>query len=57
METNSTMTWQARHDARTEQKLRELASDLANQVEAGELTELEANVWYARVADRWMTES
>lgn len=51
------ISWQARNDARTEQRLRELASDLADQVERGELTAAEANAWYARVADRWTHEA
>jgi hypothetical protein len=42
--------WQA---ARTEQKLRELMSDLADRVEAGEITDLEANEIYSTTADRW----
>lgn len=50
------MTWQARHDARTEQRLRELASDLADAVERGDMTDVDANALYARTADRWMQE-
>ncbi len=41
----------------TEQRLRELASDLCEQVRAGDLTDVEANTWYTMVADRLMTES
>lgn len=50
------ISWQARNDARTEQKLRELASDLADRVEAGELSDVDANDHYSRVAARWMAE-
>jgi polyhydroxyalkanoate synthesis regulator phasin len=42
-----------RFDARREQLLKELASDLADLVEAGEMTEQEANEWLARKADQW----
>lgn len=50
------ITWTARQDARREQLLRELASDLADRVEAGEMTDAEANALYTRTADRWMHE-
>jgi hypothetical protein len=40
-------------DARRERMLRELASDLADLVEAGEMTETAANEWHARKADEW----
>lgn len=33
--------------------IRELASDLADKVEAGELTEVEANEWANMKADQW----
>jgi hypothetical protein len=39
----------ARYDAR----LRELASDLADRVAAGEMTELEANEQLVACQDRW----
>lgn len=42
-----------RLDARREQMLRELASDLADLVEAGEITSVEANEWLAAKADQW----
>ena len=42
-----------RHDARREQMLKELASDLADLVESGEMTDIEANEWLARKADEW----
>jgi hypothetical protein len=42
--------------ARTEQKLRELMSDLADRVEAKEISDIEANEIYNRTADRWMHE-
>ncbi len=59
METNTaTLIWfQARQLARTEQRLRELASDLAEQVRTGDLTDTQANEWYTMVADRLMKES
>ena len=47
------MTMIDRLAARREQLLRELASDLANFVEAGEMTDVEANEWLARKADQW----
>jgi hypothetical protein len=40
-------------NTRREQMLRELASDLADMVEAGEMTETEANEWLAAKADQW----
>jgi hypothetical protein len=36
-----------------ERMLRELMSDLANMVEAGEITDMEANEWYNMKADQW----
>jgi hypothetical protein len=47
------MTYEARQEARREQMLRELASDLADLVEAGEMTDTQANEWLARKADQW----
>lgn len=47
------MTMTARQDARREQLLRELASDLADLVGSGAITESEANEWLARKADQW----
>ena len=47
------MTYQIRQDARREQLLRELASDLADLVESGDLTDMEANEWLAHKADYW----
>lgn len=46
-------TMEDRIVARQEQTLRELASDLAAMVEAGELGELEANEWLAAKADQY----
>jgi hypothetical protein len=40
-------------NARREQMLRELASNLADLVEAGELTDTQANEWLASKADQW----
>jgi hypothetical protein len=45
-----------RFDARREQMLRELSSNLADMVEAGDLTEQEANDWYNMKADQWAQE-
>jgi polyhydroxyalkanoate synthesis regulator phasin len=42
-----------RFDARREQMLKELASDLADLVESGDMTPEEANEWLARKADQW----
>jgi hypothetical protein len=47
------MTYEARQDARREQMLRELASDLSDLVESGDLTDIEANEWLSRKADQW----
>ena len=47
------MTYQIRQDARREQLLRELASDLADLVESGDLTDTQANEWLAHKADYW----
>lgn len=47
---------QHRASARYEQRLRELMSDLADQVERNEITSAEANAAYARTADRWNQE-
>jgi hypothetical protein len=47
------MDMNTRADARREQMLRELASDLADLVEAGEMTPAEANEWMVRKADQW----
>lgn len=46
-----------RVDARREQMLRELASDLADLVRSGDLTEAQANEWHACKADQWAGES
>lgn len=45
-----------RQDARREQMLRELASDLADLVESGDLTDQQANEWYNSKADQWAAE-
>jgi len=42
-----------RFDARREQLLKELASDLADLVESGDMTDMEANEWLAAKADQW----
>lgn len=43
-------------DARRERNLRELASHLADMVEAGDLTTDQANEWYSMKADQWALE-
>lgn len=35
--------------------LKELASDLADLVESGDMTDQEANEWYNMKADQWST--
>lgn len=47
------MTQETRQDARREQMLRELASDMADLVCSGDLTEAQANEWLASKADQW----
>jgi hypothetical protein len=49
----SDMTFETRQEARREQMLRELASDLADLVASGDLTDLQANEWYNDKADQW----
>ena len=36
-----------------ERMLRELMSDLSNMVEAGDITDQQANEWYSDKADQW----
>jgi hypothetical protein len=50
------ITMQIRFDARREQMLRELASDLADMVESGDMTATQANEWHAAKADQWSRE-
>lgn len=38
---------------RKERALRELASDLADLVESGDITEVEANEWLVNKQDQW----
>jgi polyhydroxyalkanoate synthesis regulator phasin len=40
-------------NARREQMLKELASDLADMVASGDLTDEQANEWLAAKADQW----
>ena len=40
-------------NARREQMLKDLAADLANLVESGDLTDEQANEWLAAKADQW----
>ncbi len=46
-------TYDSQSLQRRERKLRELASDLADMVEAGLLTDTQANEWHAKKADDW----
>lgn len=46
-----------RSDARREQMLKELASDLNDLVGAGELTDVQANEWFNAKADQWATDA
>jgi hypothetical protein len=41
------------NDMTRERMLRELMSDLANLVESGDLTDMQANEWYNMKADQW----
>ena len=41
------------YEARREQMLKELASDLADLVASGDMTEAQANEWYSDKADQW----
>lgn len=50
------ITIETRMDARREQMLRELASNLADLVESGDLTADQANEWYNMKADQWALE-
>lgn len=50
------MTYETRQDARREQMLHELASDLADMVSSGDMTDTEANEWYSAKADQWSME-
>jgi hypothetical protein len=45
-----------RTQARTDQMIRELASDLRDLVESGDLTETQANEWLAMKQDQWTKE-
>lgn len=45
-----------RFDARREQMILELASDLADLVTSGDLTDMQANEWASTKADQWSRE-
>lgn len=47
------MTMMNRLDARREQMLKELASDMADLVATGDMTAEQANEWLATKADQW----
>lgn len=47
------MTQQDRNIARKEQMIRELASDLADLVATGDLTDKQANEWLIAKQDQW----
>lgn len=40
-------------DQKRERMLKELMSDLSNAVEAGDMTDMQANEWYNMKADQW----
>jgi polyhydroxyalkanoate synthesis regulator phasin len=50
------ITMQQRFDARREQMLRELASDLSDLVASGDMTDQQANEWFNDKADQWSKE-
>ena len=50
------MTMTDRFDARRVQMLRELASDLADMVSNGDMTDMQANEWMNDKADQWARE-
>lgn len=43
-------------DQTRERKLRELMSDLSDRVQAGDMTDMQANEWYNMKADQWAGE-
>lgn len=51
--TMATSEMQRFEDATRERMLRELASDLADMVESGDMPDEEANAWYNMKADQW----
>jgi len=53
---NATTTMVERLSARYAQMLRELQSEMCDLVAAGEITDIEANEWVNRAADRWAQE-
>ncbi len=46
-------TVQTNEDARISRMLRELASDLRDAVEAGDMNDEQANEWYDMKAEQW----
>lgn len=54
MNISETTRWQNEQDERRERMLRELASDLAEQVRTGAITDMQANDWYNMKADQWV---
>jgi len=49
----ATTQWTMAAIEKREQMLRELMSDLCGLVQAGEITDIEANEWYSMKADQW----
>ncbi len=47
------MTFSEKLDAKRDRMIRELQSDMADLVESGEMTDLEANEWVNHKADQW----
>ena len=50
------MNHPSRFEARREQMLHELMSDLRDMVENGDMTDMQANEWYSMKADQWAQE-
>jgi hypothetical protein len=48
--------YRIRQDARREQMIRELTSDMADLVASGDLTEEQANEWVSSKSDQWAGE-
>ena len=49
----ATTQWTMAAIEKREQMLRELMSELCSLVEAGEMTDMQANEWYSMKADQW----
>jgi hypothetical protein len=49
----SSNEFQATEDGRRERMLRELMASLADLVESGDMTDIQANEWFNMKADQW----